>query len=320
MTLATVDALPVDEAVVLRHPVAPPEISILMPVYRQERWVGRAVRSVLAQRDVVADILISDDASDDATLAVAIAAVEEAGPAGHGVRVRRGQRRLIRDHVPILAREALAPVVAQAHGDDVAMPWRMRRLLDALAETGASYATSSFWTTDERGALLEGPAPERAGTRSLSDDEVFSPSPLHAGMLQAWIPGRMNFLPLLDMSYLSVSHDRLLPLRGLLSGGGVVHGSPLVLRRDHSENWSKSLVDRSSTAVAEHSWGVMRAMLGYAMVRDIDHAVACGQVGGERGRELRERAEGLRDAGIERVNRRHAELLRLGGTPTWAMP
>ena len=48
-----------------------PEISIVVPIYNCEKFVVDAVTSVLNQEGVVAEILISDDASTDNTFIVA---------------------------------------------------------------------------------------------------------------------------------------------------------------------------------------------------------------------------------------------------------
>lgn len=88
------------------HPSdAEPEISILMPLYNQRKYVGAAVASSLAQEGVVAEIVISDDGSEDGTLDKALRVVSawlKKRRCRHRIVVRAGKNRLWRDHLPLL--------------------------------------------------------------------------------------------------------------------------------------------------------------------------------------------------------------------------
>lgn len=57
----------------------PIRISVVIPAYNNERWIGRAIKSVLAQSRAAEEIIVVDDGSRDNTAAVA---------AGFGERVR----------------------------------------------------------------------------------------------------------------------------------------------------------------------------------------------------------------------------------------
>lgn len=52
-----------DDAVTVVRGRSGTELSFLMPLYRREATVGPAVASVLVQRGVVAEVIISDDHS-----------------------------------------------------------------------------------------------------------------------------------------------------------------------------------------------------------------------------------------------------------------
>jgi glycosyltransferase involved in cell wall biosynthesis len=50
---------------------APPEVSVVVPVYDGEALLGRCIESLLAQEGHVVQVIVVDDGSRDATLAVA---------------------------------------------------------------------------------------------------------------------------------------------------------------------------------------------------------------------------------------------------------
>lgn len=47
-----------------------PEISVIIPCYNAERWIARAIDSVLGQEDVSAEVIVIDDGSTDKSLEV----------------------------------------------------------------------------------------------------------------------------------------------------------------------------------------------------------------------------------------------------------
>ena len=49
----------------------PALVSILIPAYNAEKWIGQTIRSALAQTWPRTEIIVLDDGSTDGTLAVA---------------------------------------------------------------------------------------------------------------------------------------------------------------------------------------------------------------------------------------------------------
>lgn len=244
--------LPADEFVVLHPGSAPPEISLLMPIFQQEQYVDAAVRSVLAQVDVVAEVIISDDASGDETFERAGAAVSAAlasGPVSHRVIMRRGRSNLRRDHVGLLADQASCDVVAQAHGDDLSHPGRARTLLDAFGTTGAALMASACNTIDASGCCLARVDTDRgpSAVRILSREEIVDGVDELIGCSQAWRRSAFHAFDRLDSMAAPVSHDRILPFRASLVGSVAVVLEPLLDRRFHEGNFSGRLFDNSST-------------------------------------------------------------------------
>lgn len=46
----------------------PSDISVVIPCYNAEKWVGRAIDSVLAQEGVSVEVIVVDDGSTDGRL------------------------------------------------------------------------------------------------------------------------------------------------------------------------------------------------------------------------------------------------------------
>ena len=51
-----------------REGSAEPDCSVIVPVYDGARFLAQSIPAVLAQSDIVCDILISDDCSSDSSL------------------------------------------------------------------------------------------------------------------------------------------------------------------------------------------------------------------------------------------------------------
>ena len=128
MTAAPADADPATPA---------PEVSVLVPAWRAERWLERAVRSALAQEGPSLEVIVIDDASPDGTAAVA------ARLAAEDPRVR-----LIRNPAnlgPGASRNAGAKAargrwLALLDADDAFAPGRLDRLVRLAEEEGLDAA------------------------------------------------------------------------------------------------------------------------------------------------------------------------------------
>ena len=108
------------------NPAVAPRVSVVMPTYNLERYVGQAIASVLAQSEASFELLVVDDASTDAT--------RDAVRAFHDDRLRlfvmerNGGQSAARNRA--LA-EARGEWVALIDADDWWAPERLERLLEA---------------------------------------------------------------------------------------------------------------------------------------------------------------------------------------------
>lgn len=243
--------LPADRFVTVHDSGTEPEMTVLMPVFEQQRWVGQAVLSVLAQRHIACEVIISDDASTDGTFEEAFrsvsATITSGGALPHRIVMRRGAQRLARDHLLLVSRQAGCDIVAWAHGDDVSVPDRMRTLADLLQERGSALAASAYSSRYVDGTSVPRRVARaarhwstwRPGTRACDVGEVVAGPWWLIGSTQAWRRSLVAHFPPLTSSYLPAGHDRLLPIRAAFSGGVATTGRKLVRRLEHGGNWSQ---------------------------------------------------------------------------------
>jgi glycosyltransferase involved in cell wall biosynthesis len=253
-----------DNFVVVHQGADQPKISIVMPIYNCEEFVADAVGSILGQRDVVAEILISDDASTDDTFAVAYRTViEYISQVGlkHTVLMRAGTARLVRDHLHLVAEAAICDVVCQAHGDDVSHPLRCSILVKVFnqeAKVSMIFDTSS--TIDQEGKVVWEPK-----NFSLSDIRVESVKYEHIikanddhliGSNMAWRKSSLKIFPQLTTSYCAYGHDRVMTFRAFLVRGCYSMDACLVQRRLHNKQ-----LHRESTSFEHQTINVFNSQL-----------------------------------------------------------
>jgi hypothetical protein len=223
-----------------------PEISVLMPIFQQSMFVRDSLRSILAQNDVVAEIIISDDASSDRTFAIAqeevVSWLKQYG-SNHRILMRQGCERLRRDHLPLLVEASSCDIVFQAHGDDTSHPERARVLLHAFASLpNARLLTSEFDTLDSAKSAGDKEWRKIESSFSVSrytlDAIIRANDPFLIGCCEAWRKSAVSRFQRLDMMFSACSHDRILPFRAALTGDVGLVTAQLIDRRFHKLAWS----------------------------------------------------------------------------------
>jgi hypothetical protein len=260
-----------------------PEISILMPIYRQLACVAGAVNSVLAQRGVVAEIIISDDASTDGTFEAASAAVRnwlDTHGSSHRIILRRGSTRLRRDHLALLIDYANCDLVCQAHGDDESHPDRARVLVETFqASPGATMVAVGSSMIKAEGAQIgeQWPAHLAAAVTRYSIEAIINGHPTLIGFSQAWRRSAVSRFTRLDSNYAPVAHDRILPFRAALTGEVLFVQAQLIKRRVHDTAWHAMMFDEPDTN-GHFGWSLTKISCLRNMARDLDHARKIGLV------------------------------------------
>jgi GT2 family glycosyltransferase len=139
-----------------------PLISVLMPAYNHQAYVGAAIASVLGQSHARLELIVVDDASSDATWEIVSACGDE-------------RLRAVRHDTNQGAHASLNEAMSMARGDylailnsdDIHAPKRLERLL-AAAQAGAGLVFSDVEFIDAQGTVVADH--ERAADyRSLSD-------------------------------------------------------------------------------------------------------------------------------------------------------
>lgn len=297
-----------------------PELSVLMPVWEQERFVVDAVRSVLAQQDVIAEVIVSDDASVDRTWDRVREAVASAPPHPHRLVLRRGSTRLRRDHLPLLVDHARCDIVMAAHGDDISAPERARRVVDVLTTSGAVLTGSHSVTIDDAGRPTPAAHEHR---RDLATGDLLGPADLLAwstdftGSLLAWRRQPMAGFARLDAAHLSAGHDHLLPFRAALAGGVTVIQEPLVQRRVHDDSWSHAIWDRRRPGAIEFGRELTLLAADRAMARDLGRAEELGLVGPDEADGVRRALHAAAPRRVDRIMAAHDTLIGEGLVPLW---
>ena len=136
-----------------------PLISVVLPVFNAQLYVGEAVRSILAQTFVDFELIIINDGSTDGTL-----------PILQSFILRDARVRLIsRENLGLVAtlnegiQIARGIWIARMDADDIAEPIRFERQLEWLKQTDADICGSwikYFGTSDRR--VLQHPESDEA--------------------------------------------------------------------------------------------------------------------------------------------------------------
>ncbi len=108
--------------------MAGPEMSIIMPVRNEERFIADAIRSLRREEDVHFDLIVVDDGSTDGTRAI----VEAIGREDSRVRVVDGPARGVSAARNVGVREIRGPLVTFLDADDISVEGRLRRQADIL--------------------------------------------------------------------------------------------------------------------------------------------------------------------------------------------
>jgi hypothetical protein len=208
-----------------------PTLSVLFLAFNQAAFVEEAAMSVLNQRcPEPIEILLSDDASDDATFKILQTLVDRyRGP--HDVRLFRNQQNLgIGAHFNSLIKKSTGQLLISAAGDDISVPNRIHRVLQAWEETNRRVDLIAsdlidLGTDGQLGRVIQ--VDDLSKWRNASEWALRRPFVAGAG--QAFTRRLCNqfgeFLPNV------VCEDQVNTLRAILGGGAVTISEPLVQYR-----------------------------------------------------------------------------------------
>jgi glycosyltransferase involved in cell wall biosynthesis len=209
-------------------------VSAVIPVHNGAPYLAEAIASVLGQTRPPIECLVIDDGSTDATPQIARSFEEQITY----VRVERGGVSRARNHG---ARRSSGEMVAFLDHDDVWLPPKLERQLEALGELPeAPMALCAVEVIDAGGRprrikRLRAREDLIAGMITFDGTETVSCS--SAGLVRRdWLLASGGFDP-----DLSMSADWDLLLRALLHGGVAYVDEPLVRYRVHGSNMSRNI-------------------------------------------------------------------------------
>ena len=127
-------------------------VSVVLPVYNHERYVGDAIRSVLAQDVPPLELIVIDDGSTDQSASAARQAMEGAAIRCHFLaRENRGAAATLNQAVQLARGDFIQPL----NSDDLLGPGRLSAMLRCVAETGAELAFSAVDCIDAAGSRID---------------------------------------------------------------------------------------------------------------------------------------------------------------------
>ncbi|MFM0035232.1 glycosyltransferase family 2 protein [Paraburkholderia strydomiana] len=207
-----------------------PLVTMLLIAYNQAEQIGDAVRSALAQTYQPLEIIISDDASSDATFAAIEAAL--AGYDGpHRVITRRNAANQgISAHLSQIAQLAQGELLFVAAGDDMSASTRCERVVDFWLAHGrrADLIATDLADMDEAGHVHERLSPTELDSYRSFDDWLAG-RPWLIGAAHTW--SRRLFERFGPMLAGAAAEDQIMVLRAILSGGAMSLREPLVRYR-----------------------------------------------------------------------------------------
>jgi glycosyltransferase involved in cell wall biosynthesis len=208
-----------------------PLVTFALIAYNQEPFIGEAVEAALAQTWSPLEVILSDDASSDATFDVMRRiAGRYSGP--HEVSLVRNAMNLgIGGHVNRIAELAKGELIVIAAGDDVSLPARVEHLVRQWIEGGqrAHSIYSAATVIDAKGSTtgkIDYPPREMRPVEAIESymDGVM-------GCSHAW--SREVFRAFGPMLPDTTCEDRVIALRSMLLGGIAYCPKPLVRYRIH---------------------------------------------------------------------------------------
>ena len=126
-------------------------VSIVMPAYNCEKYIGETIESILAQSYPHWELLVVDDASSDGTVDV----VSEYSNRDPRIRCRRLE---VNSGAAVARNTAIelaeGEFIAFCDSDDLWMPQKLKYQLRYMQENGADFTCTSYEWIDETSARL----------------------------------------------------------------------------------------------------------------------------------------------------------------------
>src|SRR5262245_57107007 len=127
-------------------------VSVIIPAYNAERFIGRTLASGLSQTHDPIEVIVVDDGSVDRTTAI----VEEAARFDHRVRLFRRLHSGVAKARNFAIRQARGSLIAPLDADDLWHPEKIARQVEAMRRSGPAVGVVYCWLVgiDENDAII----------------------------------------------------------------------------------------------------------------------------------------------------------------------
>lgn len=219
-----------------------PPVTLILFTYNQSSFISEAVTSCLEQDyGGPLEILCSDDCSTDNTFDILKNVIKEYD-GSHRIRLRQNPvNQGIGSHYNTAIAEANGELIFTAAGDDISLPFRVRRVVDAWLANGrqADLITSNLRQIDEHGKLGKAIIVSDLGQWKNPTDWIRK-RPYVVGAAHAFTLRLHrefgNFLPEL------VYEDQVMAMRSTMTGGGLKVDEVLVYYREGGVSQKKGSI------------------------------------------------------------------------------
>ena len=162
--------------------MAEPLVSVIIPTFNCEPWIGETIGSVLAQTHRPLEVIVVDDGSSDRT-------AEIASRFGDPVRViRQANQRVCVARNRGFA-ESRGEFVCFLDHDDVWFPWKLARQLEAFAlrpEAGVVFSDFGLWFPGAEGRFPEAATLDPGDDSPPPIDDAYSGWIYHHFLVDCW--------------------------------------------------------------------------------------------------------------------------------------
>lgn len=252
-----------------------PTVTLGLVTYEQEAFVEEAVRAALAQTYEPLEVIVCDDASPDATFERACAVARQTA-VRHTVRLHRNERRFGIGNFNQLVSLATGELIVIAHGDDVSLPERVARIVQAWRASGASMVTSNAQAIDERGGVLGVTLrPDGVPANTLVQIAASGWNPSLLGAVLAWHREVFDVFGPLDPERSAITTDWILPFRAAAINGIACIDELLLRVRQHPGQKQRRWLDDTDNEFTRTEARAGSALIQYLyMLDELNRVVA----------------------------------------------
>ncbi len=234
-----------------------PEVSVIIPAYNREAFIGEAIDSVLAQEGVSTEIILVDGASSDGTVSVARRHAPD-------IRIISEPDRGVADARNKGIAIARAPWIAFLDADDIWKPEKLRLQLEiARCEPDVEFVFCDAWQYRGEEIILDSFLKTRSGFGAL---------PKHAVVEDGYVFDTDMAVEIMKVNYVVTTSTAMIRTEAAREVGGF---DPTLKVCEDYEFWLRVVKGRKAGVVK-------RPLVGYRhhgnSLSDDRHAMAYGRI------------------------------------------